>query len=221
MQELYLVIRNGTVFDRIHQVSNETTLIGRGEDCGVRLPSPEVSRHHAVLERIDGGGFRIRDLQSRNGTWIRNQAIEEAPLRPALVVQVGPYRLTMFDKLEHALHDAEQEEDYSTMLAGAPQDLDALERELTPAQKRVLEQFLLGRSEKECATNLGGQHSHGPHPRQGDLSPLSGVVARGTPRRLRRPQTAQRRRLGRNLTAPAPAAARVRRAAAARRRHVR
>src|SRR5262245_17921100 len=63
-------------------------VIGRGEDCSVRLPNRGwqfhmVSRHHCQLN-IDPPRIRVRDLGSRNGTYINGRLIglrahEEAP----------------------------------------------------------------------------------------------------------------------------------------------
>jgi eukaryotic-like serine/threonine-protein kinase len=53
-------------------------LIGRAEDCDVRLPldleHANVSRHHCLLE-IDPPEIRIRDLGSRNGTFVNGALI--------------------------------------------------------------------------------------------------------------------------------------------------
>jgi predicted RNA-binding Zn-ribbon protein involved in translation (DUF1610 family) len=44
-------------------------LIGRERDCHLRAGSRTVSQHHCVL-RLDGYSVRIRDLGSRNGTFV-------------------------------------------------------------------------------------------------------------------------------------------------------
>jgi pSer/pThr/pTyr-binding forkhead associated (FHA) protein len=54
-------------------------VIGRGEDCTVRLPnkgweSMMVSRHHCFLD-IDPPHITVRDLGSRNGTYINGRLI--------------------------------------------------------------------------------------------------------------------------------------------------
>jgi serine/threonine protein kinase len=56
------------VFDR-----HETFLFGRGEDCHARISGdPLVSRHHFLLEVVPPR-VRIRDLGSRNGTYVNGQ----------------------------------------------------------------------------------------------------------------------------------------------------
>ena len=53
-------------------------LVGRGNDCDLRLPKDfehaDISRHHCLLE-IDLPSIRIRDLGSKNGTYINGLKI--------------------------------------------------------------------------------------------------------------------------------------------------
>lgn len=49
-------------------------LIGREVDCNLQSQSPFVSRHHCVLLR-DEFALRIRDLGSKNGTYINGERI--------------------------------------------------------------------------------------------------------------------------------------------------
>jgi eukaryotic-like serine/threonine-protein kinase len=62
-------------------------LIGRGPDCAVRIPGDpahgNVSRRHCVLE-VDPPHVRVRDLGSRNGTFVNGRKIgQRPPDRPA------------------------------------------------------------------------------------------------------------------------------------------
>src|SRR5580700_2598078 len=49
-------------------------LIGREEDCHLRPESEFVSRHHCVL-LLDEYTLRIRDLGSKNGTFVNGRRI--------------------------------------------------------------------------------------------------------------------------------------------------
>src|SRR5262249_58225643 len=57
-------------------------VVGRSRDCDVQLPStPEflrVSRHHCVLN-IDALAVQVRDLGSRNGTFLNGADIGQRP----------------------------------------------------------------------------------------------------------------------------------------------
>jgi eukaryotic-like serine/threonine-protein kinase len=60
--------------------------IGRSSDCELQVPSPEVSRHHCVLD-VQPPYVHIRDLGSRSGTFVNGIGIGRRDIRlePALV----------------------------------------------------------------------------------------------------------------------------------------
>ena len=62
--------------DREFPIPAGEALVGRGESCGVRLPSPLVSRVHARVH-ADGGRVLIEDAGSKNGTWVNGARIEQ------------------------------------------------------------------------------------------------------------------------------------------------
>ena len=156
--ELDIVIWRESVFVRTQQIMDGETTIGRGEDNVLHLPDPAVSRAHAILVKT-GCEFRIRDLGSRNGTYLNGRPVSsEAALRDAAEVQIGPYRLRASLRGDRASND-EQPGDDSTrsnlIPVDAPDIIECREQQLTPAQRRVYEELLKGRSEKEVATALG------------------------------------------------------------------
>ncbi len=50
-------------------------VVGRAEDCQLRLTSPLVSRHHCELT-VEKDGAWIRDLSSRNGTFVNGERVD-------------------------------------------------------------------------------------------------------------------------------------------------
>jgi len=56
------------------QIKRGKLLIGREEDCHLRPDSEFVSRHHCVL-LLDDYTLRIRDLGSKNGTFVNGRRI--------------------------------------------------------------------------------------------------------------------------------------------------
>lgn len=56
-------------------------LVGRESNCDISLPADpahrEVSRHHCLLE-IDPPAVRVRDLHSRNGTYVNGERLDAA-----------------------------------------------------------------------------------------------------------------------------------------------
>ena len=55
-------------------LEGDRLVIGRNPECNFVIPATAVSREHAVILRIQGR-YHIEDLQSRNGTFVNNQAI--------------------------------------------------------------------------------------------------------------------------------------------------
>jgi len=70
------------------------TLLGRQEDCPIKIPSAQISRHHCEIT-AGGSGIRIRDLGSSNGTFVNGQRVEEAPLHEGDVLAIGPMLFVM------------------------------------------------------------------------------------------------------------------------------
>jgi predicted component of type VI protein secretion system len=75
---------------RSFSVTRDVTVIGRREDCDLRIPVHDVSRKHARLIR-EGDQLRIEDLGSSNGTHLNGQRIErDAIVQAGDSIQVGP-----------------------------------------------------------------------------------------------------------------------------------
>ncbi len=72
-------------------LGNLTTL-GRGADNDIVLDAREVSGRHAVVER-HGDTWILRDLRSRNGTWLNGKRISEAVLQAGDRLQIATVKL--------------------------------------------------------------------------------------------------------------------------------
>jgi len=70
------------------------TLIGRQDDCDLRIPLSEISRKHAQLI-IHEGSVTIRDMGSANGTYINNRRVAEQELTPGDHIIIGPVVFTL------------------------------------------------------------------------------------------------------------------------------
>ncbi|MGI9658934.1 MAG: FHA domain-containing protein [Gaiellaceae bacterium] len=70
----------------------ESLVIGRDPDADVQLASVDASRVHARIERR-GQSFFIRDLDSRWGTFVGDQRVNDERLRDGDTVRVGSARL--------------------------------------------------------------------------------------------------------------------------------
>ena len=71
-------------------------VIGRASDCTLRAGSDAISRHHCVLLKRDGA-VTVRDLGSRNGTFVNGERItQETQLANGDELSVGPLQF-IFD----------------------------------------------------------------------------------------------------------------------------
>ena len=66
----------------------EENRIGRDPECAIALSDPLCSRVHAILIQEDGA-WHIRDLESRNGTYVNDQRIDDAVLGDGHSVRIG------------------------------------------------------------------------------------------------------------------------------------
>jgi hypothetical protein len=55
-------------------VDEPELLIGRGEQCALVISDRRVSRQHARI-RVEGDGYLLEDLESRNGTFVNGQQL--------------------------------------------------------------------------------------------------------------------------------------------------
>ncbi|MBB0232260.1 FHA domain-containing protein, partial [Streptomyces calidiresistens] len=64
--------------------------IGRAPGSVLRLNDASVSRFHAQLHAVPGGGWSLRDLGSANGTWVNGRRVTGAvPVAPGDRVRFG------------------------------------------------------------------------------------------------------------------------------------
>jgi len=74
---------------RSFSIVRDMTVVGRREDCDLRIPLGEVSRKHCRLI-MDAEAIRLEDLGSSNGTYHNGQRVREAVLAAGDTVQIGP-----------------------------------------------------------------------------------------------------------------------------------
>ncbi|HZZ41999.1 MAG TPA: ATPase, T2SS/T4P/T4SS family [Tepidisphaeraceae bacterium] len=82
---LEIVAREGT---RKLPLSDEAVTIGRHQDNVLVIEDGEASRFHCVIEKVPEG-WRVRDLDSRNGTKLNGQMMKSAIMLPGDHVTVG------------------------------------------------------------------------------------------------------------------------------------
>ena len=67
-------ITGGSLSGQTIEVDHAKLIIGREEDCHLRPDSEFISRHHCVL-LLDDYTLRIRDLGSKNGTFVNGRRL--------------------------------------------------------------------------------------------------------------------------------------------------
>lgn len=83
-----LIIRDGPNKGAAHQIGVRPLLLGRETDCSIQILDKGTSRHHAEIFRVGEMCF-IRDLGSRNGTYVNEERVQEELLREGDRVTIG------------------------------------------------------------------------------------------------------------------------------------
>lgn len=84
---LVLFKKNGTT--KSFPLPSTVTVIGRRQDCDLCIPLMIISRKHCELNQ-DQGQLTIRDLGSRNGTFVNGLQVENSSLNAGDRVNIGP-----------------------------------------------------------------------------------------------------------------------------------
>ena len=70
-------------------------IVGRDEDCNLKLTDKRISRRHSEIRR-SGDHLWIRDLGSTNGTFVNQKKIEQAELlEPGDRISIGKYKFSI------------------------------------------------------------------------------------------------------------------------------
>lgn len=84
-----LIALSGPSMGRAYSLSGGKLLIGRGDDVDVPIHDESISRHHAKVVRLPHDVYIIKDLGSKNGTFVNQQLVETHPLSEGDQIQVG------------------------------------------------------------------------------------------------------------------------------------
>ena len=79
---------------RSFPLTRDVTVIGRREDCDLRIPLTEISRKHCRVIK-DGQGIRLEDLGSSNGTYHNGGRVQESILQAGDQLRIGPVNFTV------------------------------------------------------------------------------------------------------------------------------
>ncbi len=86
MPKLYIL--SGILEGKAIDIAEERCTIGRALDNMIRLEDGTVSHHHAML-LTENGEFKLRDLNSTNGTRVNGTRIVESKIKNGDQVRLG------------------------------------------------------------------------------------------------------------------------------------
>ena len=102
------------------EVGKDMTLVGRGDECDVRLEHKSVSKIHCVIVKTDGL-VMVRDLGSTNGTRVNGTRVRRGMLLPNDKISIANFH---FRVLFGAALQAAAGEERTQQIAAA--DVDRL-----------------------------------------------------------------------------------------------
>jgi hypothetical protein len=151
-----------------------TATIGRSPEASVLVDDPGVSRFHARITRIEGGGFEVVDLGSKNGTFVNGVRVDRSTVKLGDKIRVGPrvvLELSSFDIVEEQIVQRQRLETIGRLGAGVAHDLNnvlaALQAGTAFLEQLPLETPLGDARVREClrdislATEQGGNLTRG------------------------------------------------------------
>jgi pSer/pThr/pTyr-binding forkhead associated (FHA) protein len=142
MRAQLLPLDGGSAVD----IVKDMTLVGRKEDCDLRLDHKSVSKMHCVIVKTDGL-LLLRDLGSTNGTRVNGQRVRRAALLPndqiafasfKFKVAFGPDEQVAVPAAEHTQHLDAKEVAAIMGKGGKPEHDSSEEMQALPVQVNPL-----------------------------------------------------------------------------------
>jgi len=84
-----LIVTRGVDEGKQFDLNGPVISVGRHSSNSVALHDTQVSRRHLELRALAGGGYKLIDLGSGNGTLLNGQAVQEAVLRSGDTITIG------------------------------------------------------------------------------------------------------------------------------------
>ncbi|MDE0838056.1 MAG: FHA domain-containing protein [Kiritimatiellae bacterium] len=137
MSTLTIHYRDATKQEHDLKLGTQPVFIGRDPNSDIVLDDERVTRAHCEI-RHWGGAYVVKDLKSKNGTFLNDEPIDVAIIGPLDIIKVGPYLLTVFDENSVRLGETQAVEVLKEMNDGKGfntimhQIVDKLEDEDTP-----------------------------------------------------------------------------------------
>ena len=152
---VWLVIRGVDPTVWAYRVKARRQTMGRSPECEIRVPDDTVSRRHAQIWRRGSLVF-VRDLKSRNGTYLDGLRITRCTLASGKSLKLGEVTLDILLRSASGgeelggLDSTTVHHDAAAVAAAVPFNFGAI----SDSQRQVLKLLLQGISEKRAAVKL-------------------------------------------------------------------
>ncbi len=90
-----LIVKDGSS-ERVIELVDAITIVGRSSDNKVFIDDKQASRKHCHFEKTDHG-YKLVDLESRNGTRVNGKIVNQSLLRPSDRVEIGKHVIVYED----------------------------------------------------------------------------------------------------------------------------
>jgi len=88
-----LTIREGGK-STVYEILDEVVSIGRREGMSVRVSDPHVGSEHCQIRQVPGVGYKLIDLESRNGTKVNGKFVNQHVLANGDEIELGEVKIT-------------------------------------------------------------------------------------------------------------------------------
>lgn len=106
---MFIIVIKGTNVGTVYALSKtDLTVIGRGENCDIRILDLMISRRHCEIH-WKKDGFYIKDMNSTNKTFLNKKILHGAEkLETGDTIKIGDSILLFTDKEEMSVKKAEE-----------------------------------------------------------------------------------------------------------------
>ena len=81
--------RTGDMVKAFALGDTDELIVGRDQECDIRINATNVSREHCTIERT-GQDTMLRDLRSTGGTFLNGEKVDEIRIEDGMEFKVGP-----------------------------------------------------------------------------------------------------------------------------------
>lgn len=113
-------------------LGDSPVIIGREPDCQLPISDTKASRRHCEI-RLWAGDYVLKDLNSKNGTFLNDQPAHVAVLEPGDKIRIGSTIIRVENKsqigeetaLKQIEHEMEEGKGYRTILRRIVDDIES------------------------------------------------------------------------------------------------